>query len=594
MRLRLLRLRFHRRWRKGQRQVEAFGSQAEQQIDQHLFRRFSRLAQVRRFVLSWAALLLLLIAGVVFQLLALSGYYQTLKPVPGGVYQEGVVGTFSNANPLYATSDVDTTVSHLIFAGLFTYNNHNQLVGDLASGYTVNSTAKIYTVHLKPHLTWQDGRPLTSADVRFTYQTIQDPDAESPLQSSWEGVRIKTPDARTIVFTLPDALASFPYGLTTGIVPQHLLARIPPVELRSADFNSVNPVGAGPFRWRAVQVSGSDPDSAEQQIVLAPFAHYQGGEPKLQEFVVRASTNQAQLVAAFKDGQLTGLEGIDGVPSTLKHMSGLTVHSPLLTAATMVFFKTSDGVLADRSVRQALVRSVNVSQLIAQLGYQTQVVREPLLPNQLAYQPKLTQPSFNLTAAAKRLTNDGWIQSTPGSVRHKGKQTLSFSLTAADTPEYRLVTRALQQAWSQLGVQLTVQLEDAQVFQSALNNHDYQAVLYGISLGVDPDVFVYWDASQADLRSANRLNLSEWKNTTASLALEAGRTRLNPKLRIIKYKPFLQAWQHDTPALGLYQPRLLYLTNGPVAGLGEHNLNTAADRLDNVQNWEIREAKVTD
>jgi hypothetical protein len=61
----------------------------------------------------------------------------------------------------------------------------------------------------------------------------------------------------------------------------------------------------------------------------------------------------------------------------------------------------------------------------------------------------------------------------------------------------------------------------------------------------------------------------------------------------VKYKPFLEARQHDSPAVGLYQPRLLYLTNGPVAGLSQHSLNSAADRFDNVQNWEIRQGKVT-
>jgi len=155
------------------------------------------------------------------------------------------------------------------------------------------------------------------------------------------------------------------------------------------------------------------------------------------------------------------------------------------------------------------------------------------------------------------------------------------------------VTAELQKQWRQVGVAASVRLLTGQDFQIALTYHDYDAVLYGISLGVDPDVFVYWDSSQADIRSANRLNLSEYKNATADASLEAGRTRLDANLRAIKYKPFLQAWQQDAPALGLYQPRVLYLTNGEVAGLSDATLNTATDRLNNVQNWQIREARVT-
>ena len=593
MRLRLIRLRFRRRLRKGQQQVEDLSQQAEQSIEQHFFRRFGRLGTVRRFVIGWLLLIVLLIGALVAQNFLLSGYFQTLRPVPGGIYNEGVLGTFTNANPLYATSDVDTTVSRLLFAGLFTYNDQNQLVGDLASGYSVDAKGTTYTVHLKPHLTWQDGHALTSADVLFTYRLIQNPDAESPLLNSWQGVTVSTPNSTTIVFKLPDPLASFPYSMTNGIVPKHLLANIPPADMRSADFNTVDPVGAGPFAWQAIQVMGDNPNTAEEQIALVPFSRYQGGQPKLQEFVVHAYALQSQLEHAFKTNQLNGAEGFDTVPASLRSMSALQIHNLLLSAATMVFFKTSSGILADQQVRQALVRATNVPAIVSQLDYPTHAIHEPLLMGQLGYDPAAQQAGFNLKAAETLLNSDGWVTGKNG-IRSKGSQQLAFNLTAADTPEYHLVVRDLQQQWRRLGVQLEPLFLEPTDFQSALSEHDYDAVLYGISIGVDPDVFVYWDSSQADIRSPNRLNLSEYDNPTADESLEAGRTRLDPALRVIKYQPFLQAWQQDAPALGLYQPRLLYLTDGPVAGLSDTTINTATDRFDNVQNWEIRQAKVTD
>lgn len=592
-RLRLIRLRFRRRIRKGQRQVEGFGQQAEQGIETHFFRRFGHLAAVRRFVAGWLTLMILLIAGVIMQNALLSGYFQTLRPVPGGIYDEGVLGRFTNANPLYATSDVDSTVSHLIFAGLFTYNDRNQLVGDLATGYSVDTRGTTYTVHLRPHLTWQDGRPLTSDDVVFTYGAIQNPDTQSPLQASWQGIKVSAAGPSTVVFRLPDPLASFPYNMTNGIVPKHLLDSIPPADLRSADFNTEHPVGAGPFAWQAVQVTGSDPNTAEEQVALVPFGGYQGGRPKLQQFVVHAYAAEPQLVQAFKANQLNGAEGLNSLPGNLSGMRSLESHNMLLSAATMVFFKTSTGTLADSKVRQALVQSADVQQIIRGLGYPTRAVHEPLLVGQLGYDQSAQQAGFNLAAARALLDSDGWLVGH-GGIRDKGGVRLSFGLTAADTPEYHQVVRKLQSQWQRLGVQLQPQFLSSSDFQSALSEHDYDAVLYGISIGVDPDVFVYWDSSQADIRSANRLNLSEYKNPTADASLEAGRTRLDPLLRAIKYKPFLQAWQTDNPALGLYQPRLLYLTDGTVAGLNDHTLDTATDRFDNVQNWEVRQAKVTD
>jgi len=593
MKTRLVRLRFRRHVRRGQRQVEGLGQQAEQHIEQHLFRRFQKLKHIQRFLMAWTGLVLLLIGGLLVQNLSLSGYYQTLRPVPGGIYNEGVAGRFTNANPLYATSDADATVSHLIFAGLFTYDNQDRLVGNLASGYTVDEHNTTYTVHLKPHLTWQDGRPLTSSDVVFTYQMIQNPDAQSPLQSGWQGVTVMASNPTTVVFKLPNALAAFPYNLTNGIVPRHLLAHIAPADLRSADFNTVDPVGAGPFAWQAIQVTNAnDPAASEEQIALTPFAGYQGGAPKLQKFVVQVFADQKQLAHAFTAGQLTGVEGLVQTPAGLLSGHSVQQHSLLLKAANMVFFRNSSGVLADTAVRQALVRGADVPSIIQHLGYATQPVSEPLLAGQLGYDPSLAQPGFDLKTARQMLDADGW-QVGKGGVRSKNGQPLTFALSASDTPEYRQVSRELQAQWQQLGVKVQLQFQDAADFQNTVAYHTYDALLYGISIGVDPDVFVYWDSSQADVRAANRLNFSEWKNPAADTALEAGRTRLDPTLRVIKYRPFLQAWQQDAPALGLYQPRLLYLTHGPVAGLTDHAINTATDRLDNVQNWEIHRAKVT-
>jgi peptide/nickel transport system substrate-binding protein len=247
----------------------------------------------------------------------------------------------------------------------------------------------------------------------------------------------------------------------------------------------------------------------------------------------------------------------------------------------------------DQQVRQALVRATDTQQIIKHLGYDTRAVQEPLLQGQLGYDPSLAQQPFNLKAAQSQLTADGWVTGKD-SWRDKSGQRLEFTLDAANTPENKMVTGELQQQWRALGVKLNVQLQGSNDFQSTLTYHDYDAVLDGIDIGVDPDVFVYWDSSQADVRSANRLNFSEYKNPTADEALEAGRTRLDPTLRTIKYRPFLQAWQQDAPAVGLYQPRLLYLTNGPVAGLTEGPISTPTDRFINVQNWEIRQAKVTD
>jgi peptide/nickel transport system substrate-binding protein len=576
------------------RQVEELGAQAEHRLEEDFFKRLERLGNVKRFVISWTLLLVLLIGSVVAQTRNLSTYYQDLVPVPGGTYTEGIVGSFTNANPLYATDIVDSSVSKLIFAGLLTYDQHNQLAGDLADTWAVNSAGTVYTVHLRPNLSWQDGVPLTADDVVFTYRVIQTPDARSPLNNSWRGIKVTATDARTVTFTLPNPLASFPYSLTNGLVPKHLLGSVPMADMRSSAFNTSRPVGAGPFQWQAIELQGGGSvDTREEHILLRPFTGYHAGRAKLSSFVIRTFRSQEQLVSSFKAQELNALVGLTDVPDELKNDGSMRAYNLPLTAAVMTFFRTTDGVLADVKVRQALVSASNVPGIMGSLNYATVAVREPLLKNQLAYNPVFQQPGYDRASANAQLDADGWLRGADG-IRKKEGKPLSFQLYAENTGEYASVSKQLAAQWRSVGadVKLVIAPDDA-TFQNAIAYHSYDAVLYGISIGVDPDTFVYWHSSQAEASAPIRLNLSEYQSKTADAALETGRTRLDPALRTEKYKPFLQSWQADAPALGMYQPRFLYITNGTVHGLGEQPINTDAERFTNVNNWQIREARKT-
>jgi peptide/nickel transport system substrate-binding protein len=584
--------RLKRSLRYSQRHVEDLSVSTEQGLEQYVFRRIGHLASVRRFVISWVLLLVLLIGGLVGQNIMLSTYYQTVKAVPGGIYNEGILGTFSNGNPIFAASGVDVTVSKLLYAGLFTYDTNGKLVGDLAESYTADARGKVYTVKLKPSLTWHDGEALTSEDVLFTYQTIQNPDVQSPLQASWQGIQLSAPDAQTVVFTLPDPLSSFIYNLTTGIIPKHVLESVEPADFRTNDFNTLKPIGAGPFRMGGIQVDSNDPATSQQQLAFLPFEDYHAGKPKLQEFVVHAYADKQELIKAFEDRQLTSMQGLMEVPEELKDDSNVLENNLLLRAETMAFFKTSTGMLANQKVRAALTQASDPIAVAAKVGYPTKVARGPLLTGQVGFDPSVVQQQYNKKAAEELLAGDGWVKNKNG-ILEKGGQPLRFTITAADNAEYKAVTSELEKQWDAIGAEARVDLEDPTEFQTTLTSHTFDVLVYGISIGVDPDVFVYWHSSQADVRSAQRLNFSEYKNKKVDTALEEGRTRLDPTLRSVKYKPFLQAWREDAPAVALYQPRSLYITTGVVDGLPDTTLNSPTDRLNNVHNWQIRKAKVT-
>jgi peptide/nickel transport system substrate-binding protein len=591
-RKRALKLRFRRRLRLRRRQVEEMGAQAEQRLEDDFFKRLERLAIVRRFVASWLLLIVLLIGVVVAQSRSLSGYYQVLAAAPGGTYVEGVLGSFTNANPMYATGVVDKSVSTLIFASLFTYDQNNQLIGDLAEGWSVDATGKQYTVKLKPNITWHDGQKLTANDVAFTYHTIQNPDARSPLVGSWSGIDVKAVDDQTITFALPSTLASFPYSMTNGIVPEHILGSVAMSDMRSVSFNSTQPIGAGPFKWQALELSGSSTDTRQEKIALQPFEHYHAGKPKLNGFVIRSFRDADQLIRSFQDQEVSGMVGLNQIPEVLKGDGVVRVYSVPLTAGVMTFFRTQHGIFTSAKVRQSLVAATDIQAIINNLGYPAMSVREPLLRGQLAYDPKFKQPGFDKAAAIRMLEEEGWKLSADG-IRTRDGAPLKFNMHFLDNPEYKAVAERLKTQWHEVGADVELVADSEADFRTLVSPKDqdfeYDVLLYGISIGVDPDVYAYWHNSQNDLQSATRLNFSEYKSAQADQSLEAGRTRLDPALRSAKYQPFLQAWQADAPAVGLYQPRFLYITHGQVHGLAETLINTDDDRFRNVHNWQIRE-----
>src|SRR5690606_10020079 len=104
---RTTKLRWRRKVKQRQRQIEGQGSQTEENIDKHFFRRLGRLYEVRRFLAVWVLVLVGLIAGVVIQTRALGDYYLKLVPKAGGIYSEGIIGSYTNANPIFASNDVD-------------------------------------------------------------------------------------------------------------------------------------------------------------------------------------------------------------------------------------------------------------------------------------------------------------------------------------------------------------------------------------------------------------------------------------------------------------------------------------------------------
>jgi peptide/nickel transport system substrate-binding protein len=581
MKNKLTKSHFKRRLRANKRKLSGVGQQFNKDIDRHIFRRWSNLVFARRFLIGWVSLMLILIFGVIFQTTALSKHYLEPKPVAGGILTEGMVGNMSNGNPIYATDSVDKAVSKLVFSSLLTYDNNGNLMGDLAKSWDMGPNASLFTVKLKENAKWHDGQPVTADDVVFTYATIQNPDAKSPLSSAWKGVKVEKVDNYTVKFTTPSPFVPFPNLLTDGIVPKHILQNKDLSSLRSDNFNTDGLIGSGPFKYQGSEMSGK-----HQEIKMVKNDQYYRSSVKLDGFSIKTYSSQDELKKALESKKVDSAGGFK-----LKDDQIFTSYSYpfVLNSATMFFLKTTAPNLTDIKVRQALVKATNVPEINKTLGYQAVQVREPILNDQTGYNSEYWQFGFNQAEAAKLLDEAGWKIPSNGKYRVKDGKELTLKLVSENNEIYPAMATELQKQWEKVGVKLDVTFVSAdQITQTFIPNHEYDIFLYGINIGSDPDVYAYWHSSQA-ASGSSRLNLSEYKSSTADLALESGRSRSKDDLRAAKYKSFLSSWKNDAPAIGLYQPRYLYLSNRPIYGIFDsRRLNSPEDRFNNVNEWMVK------
>ena len=122
-----------------------------------------------------------------------------------------------------------------------------------------------------------------------------------------------------------------------------------------------------------------------------------------------------------------------------------------LTAGVYVFFKNSNPILSDTKVRQALVDAANRTAVIRKLSYPAIAVDEPLLHNQLGYNPTYAQITNQPNLAVSILNTDGWQLGANG-VRFKDGQPLAFTLTVPNDPEYLMVANTLSSQWRAIGL----------------------------------------------------------------------------------------------------------------------------------------------
>lgn len=542
------------------RSLSSRAKKAETATTRHAHRfvlsRLKNLSDSRQAILSWLALVGLIIAAAAGQLAVAVKEMSTKSPVEGGTYSEGLVGEIATLNPLFATNSAELAASKLIYSSLYDYDSTGSIRDDLASKLTVSKDKTEYDIELRSDALWHDGKPVTVDDVIYTVESMKNPAVRATQASTWRGIDVSKVSQKVVRFKLPAAYASFLHALTFPVLPAHLLEKLPQDAIRQNTF-SASPIGSGPFQVKLLQ---SQNIPRKQKVVyLAANSNYYRGVPKLKRFEIHAYSSRDDLKSALETSDIIAAvdEGAD-IASQLPDR--FAVHNQPISSGVYAIFNNSSGILRDVRVRKALQLGTDTKKVLEALDIKGLELDSPILKSQLQGVKLSSKPSYNVSLARKLLDRSGWRQD--GDTRIKNKKVLSLKMALIKDSRYEAAYKELARQWRELGVEVDATVFDStkttQSFaQTTLQSRSYDVLINELVLGADPDVYPYWHSSQA---GALGLNLSNYKNDVADYNLATARSAVDVKVRNEKYGRFVKQWMSDAPAVALYQSSMSYVT----------------------------------
>lgn len=519
-----------------------------------------------------------------------------LIPIPahGGSFSEGMIGLPRSINPVLAFTETDKNLSNLIYSGLMKFDG-DEIVKDIAETYTVSEDGLVYDFKIKDNIRFHDGTQLTTDDIEFTIQKIQDNEIKSPKYVDWASVIIKKISPTEIQFVLRQPYAPFLSNTTIGIIPKNIWKNQSPEQFI---FNQKNlePIGSGPYKVNNIV---KDKAGTPTSYKLSSFNKYHNGEPFISDINIIFYQNEDMAIDAFKSGIINNFAGIS--PQKSYEISSSTqnvniIHNPLPRIFGVFFNQNNSPVLANKEVRQALNMVVDKDAIIQKALYGYAVsINSPIPLNEATSTTKKEEIDIekNIQSAKDLLSKSGWAINENGILEKKTKttkQTLELSISTADSTELKLIAEMVKKSWEELGAKVTVKVyEFGDLSQNIIKTRKYDTLLFGEIINKDLDLYAFWHSSQ---RNSPGLNVSMYVNSKADKILEDARTSFDEKAKDSLYKSFEEIIKDDVPAIFLYSPEYLYMMSKEIKGYDMKTISSPSDRFSGIDKWYIKTDKV--
>ncbi len=377
----------------------------------------------------------------------------------------------------------------------------------------------IIEFRLRPGVKFHDGQAVTAKDVKFTFEAIMNPKNLSPRVSDYEPVKdIQVMDARTVRVVYKRLYSPAVGTWAMGLLPEHLLneaalrqealrsGKDPAVfSMRQSEFNR-RPVGCGAFVFREWK--------SDQYIALDRFPEFFEGAPNYKRYLYRIIpdllTQEMEFYAGTIDAygvQPYQVARLSDDPR-FQHFSGTSY------AYSYIGYNLRRAPFDDPRVRRALAMAIDVDSIIDFVLYrQGERTTGPFLKQTEYYNHAIAPVPYDPEGALKLLAEAGWHRNADGRLEKNG-QRLQFTLITNSGNDIRKSILAIAQAaWKQIGIDVRTDLVEWSVFiKERINKLDFDAVVLGWSMGIDPDLYQIWHSSQI---GPHQLNFAGYRNPEA-------------------------------------------------------------------------------
>jgi peptide/nickel transport system substrate-binding protein len=437
-------------------------------------------------------------------------------------------------DPRVSSDSAAERIRQLIFNGLTRKDDKFNPVPDLAERFEASPDKRSFTFYLRPNIKFHNGRLLSAADVKFTFDTMTAKgfasQKKAEIARDVAAIELLPGNPLAVVFRCAAPCPNLPNTIVpVGIIPEGM-----------AEQMAKQPVGTGPFKFSSY--------TEDQELVLAANPDYFEGKPGVNRLAIRIIPDNSTREAEIRAGSVDLAINADFDPVTVEGLQktpGVKVDLIDGTNITHLGVNLLDPILKDVRVRQALALAMDRDAIIRDVWRgQAKPASSILPPSQWAFEPATTVYKYEPERAKQLLDAAG----KPDAGGRRFKLTLKTSTLSIA----RKTGEAIQEQLRRIGVDLELQPLERQKLTQDMVEGNFQLYLNTLVGGnQSPDIFKFVYSSRSI--PPNGQNRSRYANPALDKLFDELPTTTPDRAKAI-YSQMQKTLADEVPQIYLWHP----------------------------------------